>query len=535
MELSVMIVDDEKLERILIRKSFEWEEHGFKVVAEADSGESAMYGVKTYMPDIILTDINMPFMDGIAFSDWVKSYHPSCKIVMITGYREFEYAQKAIKIGVEDFLLKPINKKDIEEVIIKLKGDINRERSRDIEVSKLKVAYDASEAVLMESFLQRLVAGRIEESDSLQKMKLYKLEYLLEGCVCVNIKIDDQLEDMKSDINKQREAIHQTILNESLNSYKQNSFIHYIGNVIILFAVGKNEKIIVGSPFYQYIAELKRILNCKLNRSITIGIGEVEQGIQGIARSYNQSVRALAGRIIYGKDSLISYESFYKLSKADSNKTRIDLKEFPFCLENNLKDKAFIHIDEYTNSLKRRASVDLHQIHIRVANIMAVTLNVLDAKGKSFSDVFGTEQYIYDQASQLETIDEVNVFLKESITRVMVYLNSIRGKRVHKLIQEAQKIIDESIGDSTLTLKSLSAYLYVNDSYLSRTFKKELGESVIEYITRKRIEKSIEIFNTTDLKAYEVAEQVGINDPHYFGVCFKKYTGKTIKEFKQLI
>ena len=529
-----MIVDDEKLERILIRKSFEWEENGFQVVAEADSGESAMHDVKTHMPDIILTDINMPFMDGIAFSSWVKEYHPACRIVIITGYREFEYAQKAIKIGIEDFLLKPINKRDVKEIIMKLKADISRERSRNMEITKLKRAFDASEAVLTESFLQRLVAGRVEDDDDLQKIKVYKLDWLLEGCVCVAIQIDEKTEDTKEDIHKLRKAIRDIIEGEEFNAYKHISFIHYIGNVVVLFELDKNDQIAYGSPFYQYIKELWETLKIKMGISITIGVGEKQEGISGIAKSYNQSVRALAGRIVYGKDSLISYDDFNNLSKQDSEKIKIDLKEFPFYLENNLKDKAFMCIDDYTKALKSMRTKSVQQIHIMVANIMAMALNVLDAKGKSFSDVFEDEQYVYDESAKLETIDEINLFLKDALGEIMNYLSSIKTKRVHKLIQEAQKVIDESIGDSTLTLKSLSSYLYVNDSYLSRTFKKELGESVIEYITRRRIEKSIEIFNTTDLKAYEVAERVGINDPHYFGVCFKKYTGKTIKEFKQL-
>ncbi|MDF2614554.1 MAG: two component transcriptional regulator, AraC family [Clostridia bacterium] len=531
MKLKVMIVDDEKLERILISKSFEWEEHGFTIVAEADSGESATHYVKEYMPDIILTDINMPFMDGIAFATWVKEYHRACKVVMITGYREFEYAQKAIKIGVCDFLLKPISKKDISQILIKLKNDINKEKHQDHQISELKRAYYASESILVESFLQRLVAGRAMESEVLQKTKLYKLDYLIKRCICLSIKVDDNKKYSKESIQKYREEIQYITSSKPFQTYRHTVFIHYAGNVVALYEGGCEEEEF-RHVFYNYIVMLKKHLKDSVNISLTMGVGNLETGIDGIAKSYNQSINALAGSIIYGKDSLIHYEEFERLKKQNLNNARIDFKEFSFFIENNLQDKAFECIDNYMAFLKKTAALDLKQINLMVANMISISYHVLELKGKNFADVFEEENFIYDQITSLETLDEMNEFLKECMKQIMVYLNSIKTKRVSKLIDEAQAIIDKSIGDSTLTLKSLAAYLYVNDSYLSRTFKKELGESVIEYITRKRIEKSIELFNTTNLKAYEVAEQVGINDPHYFGVCFKKYTGKTIKEFK---
>jgi two-component system response regulator YesN len=136
--LNVLLVDDEKLERVLIRKGYKWEENGFKIVGEAASGKEALEYINYHEVDIVVTDINMPGMDGLQFTEALLKAHPKCRVVIITGFREFEYARKAINLGVDEFLLKPINIKEISEVMAKLKEEINQRNKEATEVAKLK-------------------------------------------------------------------------------------------------------------------------------------------------------------------------------------------------------------------------------------------------------------------------------------------------------------------------------------------------------------------------------------------------------------
>ena len=119
--LNVLLVDDEKLERVLIRKGYNWEENGFNIVGEAASGEDALEYINYHNVDIVITDINMPGMDGLQFTEKLLQKNPKCRVVIVTGFREFEYARKAIKLGVDEFLLKPVNIKEISEVMTKIK------------------------------------------------------------------------------------------------------------------------------------------------------------------------------------------------------------------------------------------------------------------------------------------------------------------------------------------------------------------------------------------------------------------------------
>ena len=168
--LNVLLVDDEKLERILIHKGYSWEENGFRIVGEAASGKEALEYMAYHHVDIVVTDINMPVMDGLEFSEKLLEKYPKCKVVIVTGFREFEYARKAIKLGVEEFLLKPINIKELAEVMNNLKNKLAKIKEEASKVAKLKESVEKNYDILKESLLLRLVEKRIDEEEALKKM-----------------------------------------------------------------------------------------------------------------------------------------------------------------------------------------------------------------------------------------------------------------------------------------------------------------------------------------------------------------------------
>lgn len=168
--LNVLLVDDEKLERVLIRKGYNWEENGFNIVGEAASGEDALEYINYHNVDIVITDINMPGMDGLQFTEKLLQKNPKCRVVIVTGFREFEYARKAIKLGVDEFLLKPVNIKEISEVMTKIKTEIAKVNEEESKVAKLKESAEKNYDILRESFLLRLVENRIGEEEATKKI-----------------------------------------------------------------------------------------------------------------------------------------------------------------------------------------------------------------------------------------------------------------------------------------------------------------------------------------------------------------------------
>ena len=188
MSVKVLIVDDEKLERVLISNSVEWEKNGFEVIGEAGNGEEALEFFDMNQPDLILTDINMPFMDGVTFAQRIRERSKSCHIIMLTGYREFEYARKAVALGVDEFLVKPINAMEVTRAAVASREKIKKERGADREMAHLKQEAIGSRLLLRDAFLQRLLEQRVEEEEALHKLQMFQLTRLLAPGVCVSVK-----------------------------------------------------------------------------------------------------------------------------------------------------------------------------------------------------------------------------------------------------------------------------------------------------------------------------------------------------------
>lgn len=523
MKTKVLLVDDEKLERVLIRKGYKWEENGFEIVGEAGSGEEALELFDIKEPDIVFTDINMPFMDGLALTEKIKQRSDKCRVVIITGYREFDYAKRACQLGVKDFILKPVNINEIAVIAEKLRKELKLEEGYHNEYNVLKETAAKNQDILVESFLQRLVENRVEEEEARHKLSMYNLNGLLKRCVCINISpfISNEMdEDRVPDCSKK-------ILGLVKNKYRHSiCFIHYLCNVILYLY---NEE---ADQAYEIGDDIKSMINNSLNIGADIGISKIEDGFEGIAGSYHQSLKAISASVITGRNSLITYEEYARIKKVDSIRIDIDWKNFIFCVENCIDSKVYEYINDYTSFIKEAGVTDAGYLKLMAMNMLSKAATVLTKHGKSLNQFVG-EYYLYKEVSGIGTVAEMNDCLKKLTKSILEYSDIIRTKKSNKLIDQALEHIEEHLYEQELTLKSIAGAIFVNESYLSRIFKREMGESLIEYITRKRIEQSIHLLNTTDLKAYEIAEQIGINDPHYFSICFKKQVGVTIKEYKK--
>lgn len=526
MKKRVLLVDDEKLERVLIRKGYNWEENGFEIIGEASSGEEALEFFDIKEPDIVLTDINMPFMDGLVLTEKIRQRSLKCRVIIITGYREFDYAKRACQLGVKDFILKPVNINEIVKTIENIKEELKLEEGYNLEYKKLKETASENQDIVIESFLQRLAENRIEEEVAKYKLSMFHFEGLLKKCVCINIRpfINDKVKD--EEILEYSKKILNLI---QKNRYaKSVSFIHYLCNVILYLYEDEVEHT------DEIVQKIKQQINKELNLSVDMGISLVESGYQGISKVYVQSTKAISASVIIGRNCCITYEEYAKIKKDDSSNTDINWQDFEFNVENCFETKVNEYINDFTIAIKNAGITDTGYLKLMSMNMLSKAATVLTKHGKSLGQLVG-EEYLYEEVSKIETVAEMNSCLKKIIKQILEYSDSMRTKKSNKLIDQALEFIENHLYEQTLTLKKIASKVFVNESYLSRIFKQEMGESLIEHITRKRIEQSIILLNTTDLKAYEIAEQIGISDPHYFSICFKKQVGVTIKEYKKPI
>lgn len=519
-KVKVLLVDDEKLERVLIRKGFRWEENGFEIVGEAESGQDGLEFLKNRKVDMVVTDICMPNMTGLELSEIIAEKYPDCYIVIVTGYRDFEYARQAVKIGVEDFLLKPVNIDDIKKVAEKIKKKIAEKNKRYGEVQKLKESLFAESDVIRESFLNQLVENRILEEKAIPKLNIYGYEKIAESCCCINISICEEAGKIEISDN------HDIVLEYLRHNMPKECviFVHFMHNIIVFLANG-----------HEYMAKkyAGEILEVILKEKIeaVIGISDVKKGFTGISEAYHEAKDALRASVLLGENRIIEYQEYCDMMNNRQPLPRFPWEEFSFALTNLLNDKVEQMLHEYFIIMENVYNGDMEYLRLMIMDILSKAGTTLSGHGTDLFQLAGEEQ-LFNNIRMVQNMEESQEIIKQNINIVLEYHEKKKKKQKNRVVDEALDYINENCCNPDLTLKSIAEKVFSNESYLSRVFKREVGNSVIEYITKKRIEESIRLLNTTDLKVYEIAEKVGFRDSHYFSICFKKQVGLTVKEFK---
>lgn len=520
MSIKVLLVDDERLERVLIRNGFDWEQNGFEIIGEASSAEEAMEFVIHRQPEIVLTDISMPYVDGLELSEKIRQVLPNCHIVIVTGYREFEYAKRAVKIGVDDFLLKPVDIGDIQTVTDKIKEKMKKEQEHHNEVETLRQNILADKDIVMESFFQRLVEHRIKKDEGMHKLMIYSCEDMMKQCICMNIRLQEEKDSETDDVKRVLSLI------DGEKYEGMICFVHYMKNIILYFLQ-------IDQKQAEALAkELQGRIQNRCGLKSTIGISLRNSGYDGIAEAYRQSEKALEAAVILGSGRCISYSDYQAILQQNPDRKEIDWEDFQFCIANCLVERTEAYIDEYMMQMKTSGVTDAEYLRLMTLNMLSQAGNTVHKYAQEVSAVIG-EDRLYEKISSINTLEEIEKYLKGNIQKIMQVHEKQKVKKSNKVVEEAVSYINSHLFDPELSLKLVASQIFSNESYLSRVFKQEMGDSLIEFITRRRIEESIQLMNTTDLKVYEIAERIGFRDSHYFSICFKKQMGVTIKEFKR--
>lgn len=521
MQIRVLIVDDEKLERVLIRKGFDWAGNGFVIIGEASSGEEALMMVEKEKPDLVLTDISMVNMNGLELSEKITKISPSSHIVIITGYREFEYARKAVKIGVEDFLLKPVSISDLTVVAMKIREKILKEEEEMQEVIQLKESVLADQDIVMESFFQKLIEGEVLEEEARRKLGMFGYEKLFNGFAVFDIRLKEKTEIRSM---KKVKTVHRIVEEEV--SYQHMAFTHYQQNIIVIIGVDSADE---ASLMAEIIHER---IQSEIQTGSTIGISHVHQGVSDIPLAYKESEMAISASVLLGRNRCITYKEYLSVIKKNEHKKDMDWDDFIFSIENALKDKVTDHVNQYVTYIRASKITDIEYYRLMTMDLLSKGAATMNKFGSGLTEITG-EDTLYSEIRSISTVDEMEPYLLKTLGKIMDFHQKKKNTRGRKVVEDALDYVNQEIFSPELSLKTVAAKIYSNESYLSRVFKKEMGVSLIEYILKKRIEESIRLLNTTDMKVYEVAEKIGFRDSHYFSICFKKITGITVKEFRK--
>lgn len=505
--INILIVDDEKYEGILMEKSVAWESEGFHIMGNVQCAEDALALMEKQTPDIVYTDINMPRIDGLELSRRIRETYPAVHIVIVTGYREFEYAREAIHIGVEEFLLKPIQSDELLAAAVKLREQILKEReqqSKDVEIYP----------VLCQELLRRSVTGYIKSEEAEEKLSEYQIRLWKNKGVRGALLIMD-LEDHDI-LLKLLE-----IMNEALGEKNYGYFSLEKNKIFFVVEETPEIKKLLGNAFEQ-ITELGK------DGTVATSVSCYYEEIDDSPKILSECEEALVDTMRDERKTLIFYEDYIEYMQQISHSYPVNFDSYRIAVKSGDQEAAVGFIDHYLEQYIFNGPLMISQLRNLGVLLFHNTMSVLKESNKHLDNE--------EQVKILENISGINTLQEFCRTLYALIEGTIqtisRNAGGNTVAQKAQEYIEQNLDREKLSLNLIASDLFVNASYLSRIFKQSVGESITKYIMRKRVEKSMELFDTTDLKVYEVAAAVGMPDAHYFGTSFKKYTGKTVNEYK---
>ncbi|MCB8983518.1 MAG: response regulator [Ardenticatenaceae bacterium] len=524
MSYKVFLVEDEIVAREGIRDNVDWKAAGFEFCGEAPDGEIALPLIEKVQPDVIITDIKMPFMDGLQLSKVIREQMPWVKIIILSGHDEFEYAQAAIKLGVTEYLLKPINSAEIRNVLQAVAVALDQESEERETLKQLQTQIKDILSLQRERLLLQLVVGGVSSSEAIEQCRQIGLDIIAQHYLVILIKVHLYEESGRVDVAQYHEV--QQLVANLVNMHSGAFFTQKSVEELLVVMNGEDPEELRQDG--QFLANLiQQDIEAGMGCAVSVGVGSVQQRLTDIFLSFAAALTAVNKSHPAIRDAELSPHNLANMLELDQTAVEQYLKsglmsEFDSFFEEQLQpvSEASLH----SNLIKHYFFVDV---------ILTAVQFITDLGGEP-RDVIPAMDNIEGFLVNIQTIAQIKQSLYDLFAATLTFRNNQAQYEKTKLIFQAKDFIDAHYTDPNLLLNEVAATVNLSPSHFSVVFGRETGESFKDYLTRIRIERAKELLRTTNMKCSEVAYQSGYNDPHYFSYVFRKNTGLPPQQFRQL-
>lgn len=527
---SVFVVDDEPIVLEGIRSKIDWESSGFTLVGEASDGEIALSMLQELKPDILITDIKMPFMDGLQLSQAVKRIQPWIKIIILSGHDEFDYAKRAISIGIEDYLLKPFT---LEEILASLKKtalQIDSERKQLSDIRKLKDELKSSQSLKKKEFLNNLIHGSQDMASLIQKSQEVGLHLISRFYKVLVSRIKSSSDNAQS----QQQAC--SLLNSYSADWEEAECFFHHSNLFVCIFKGSSQNELDECVFHA-AETIGHIVGKNDDCTVLTAIGKTVEHLSQLAISYGDAKRILElgenesrNRII-SSDDLTQDGSFLNSALLDLKENDPVVDRLKYAGKNDIS----AIIEESMQLIKNNpGQFNVFASYILVDLIFAVSKLVEKLGGdiKLLKPEILQRRFI-DDAVQNEEAFRQNV--EQVLLFALDYRDSKASGKYADVILKAKRFIDEHYADQNTTLTTVADAVALSPNHFSTIFSQECKTTFIEYLTSVRLENAKRLMRDTEMKGYDIAYECGFSDPHYFSYIFKKNTGLSPREYKMTV
>lgn len=541
--IKVFLVEDEFPIREAIKNTIDWEREGFELVGEAGDGEVAYPKILSTKPDILLTDIRMPFMDGLELSQLVKESLPGIRILILSGYDDFDYAKKAISIGVEEYLMKPITEEILLKELNKAADSIREEKRAKMVRETYKKEREEIRALERQKFFRDMIDGRVNVQDSLECGRSLGIDIIASwyNILLMQLVPKDMEYGLLESYSKVRENMNAEIRKRI--AQMPEVYLYEQAGGILCFIEKADSQQLLRENEERGIAELRSVMEEHTDVKYFLAIGKPVDRIRDVGASYNAANRRFAERYLRDESTVFYYNEEEERrqkheagSGIDYQKLDIDKIEQKYMmnfLRNGSVAEVPSFVEDYFESVDEDAlsAAPLRQYVVMGAIVCA--LSFLSSINMPQEEIDAQLSGFQDAPSSVRSVDEAREYLERILTEVISIRNRVADKKYTRLIDEAQLFIQENYNKEDISLHSVSANVNVSPNHFSMVFKQETGETFIEYLTKIRMEKAKELLLCTSMKTSEIGFEVGYRDPHYFSYIFKKVQGMSPKEYRK--
>lgn len=521
MSYKVFFVEDEIVTREGIRDNVDWQADGFELCGEASDGEMALPLLQAAKPDVLITDIKMPFMDGLQLSRIVRERLPHTKIVILSGHDEFEYAQEAIKLGVSEYLLKPVTVQDLRRVLQKVASKMDREVEEQASLLKLQTQVQENRAALIERLLLKLLVGGIALTEAIEQSELLGVD-LIARCylvVVIRIALDDATGRFDYDEYHKVQEIVSGVVDKNPDVF----VIRKDPEELVLIIKGSTPAFLQEDRDFILAQIVRRVKDtrCKLS----IGVGSERNRIADLGQSLIEAVAQLqngSGEKDGGPSTGVATAELLKVDKS--------------AVQDYLKCGVAEEFEEFFNDFilplgetAARSPIVKNYIFL---DLVFTAARFVQELGGDVDGVLPELEHIDTILQNIKTIEQIKQQAEQILTAVLAFRDS-RVVGLHAgIIQQAKAYIDAHYMDPELSLHDVAGRVGHSTCHFSTMFGEETGQTFKEYLTELRVKRAKELMRTTNLRSFEISDQVGYNDPHYFSLVFRKSTGFSPKEFR---
>ena len=542
--LKIFLAEDEVVVRETIKRMIPWEELGFELVGEAADGEMALPLLIRQQPDLLITDIKMPFMDGLTLARLAKKEIPGLKVVILSGYDDFNYAKQAIGIGVEDYLLKPITKNALIERLSEIRSRYEHEKTQKEYYEKFQREMQAYEKNSSRDFFEALVGGSMDMMEVYKRAEKLGLDIVAEAynVLIFTMNCDEDFSGQRDEYSSW-EAESLELLENFFAGH--SSAMLFRSNIFSYGVLLKGQREAIEENTRACVDEIRKILSRQDGRrEWFLAVGQSVERLSQIQKSYHTASRAFSQRYLYDENILYydemetmehpggqaETEDNAYLQKVDVNALNpAILQKF---LSNGLQEETENFVKDYFYAIGQEPMESLVFRNYVILNVRFSVISFIKGLGCDTNEMESadTEEVLAESGKNMES---AIAYAKKMISQAIEIRDQNSGNKNRSILKTVVDFIDSHYMDEEISLNTVANVANVSSNHFSALFSQNMGQTFIEYLTTLRMNKAKELLRCTGMRSSEIAGEIGYKDAHYFSYLFKKTQGMTPSDYRK--